>query len=104
VQYLYDSRGRYIAVEQAGHLHSKSGRNVGHWLDRQGVFVDLKGRYLGELVAGNRLLVNKFSEHQFTTFGHFGNYGSVGRYEDPGRIGIMGLPSGYVDVDPGLIA
>ena len=47
----------------------------------------------------NRLLANRYSPHQFSYFGHFRQQGAVGKYEDPGRVGINGMPSGYSDVD-----
>lgn len=50
MQYLFDSRGRHVANEVNGHLHSPAGKNVGHFEAAAGVFIDLDGRYLGEVV------------------------------------------------------
>ena len=99
IRYLYDSRGRYIASEMSGRLYGRNGRNIGHWIEREKIFVNLQGRYLGEIVGENRLLMNKYSPHKFTYFGHFGRFESLGRYEDTGRIGIIGVPSGFADLD-----
>jgi hypothetical protein len=58
------------------------------------------GRYLGEIVHGNRLLSNRASPHRGTNFGSYGNYGNVGNYGNPGNYGSIGMIAGFEDVDP----
>ncbi len=103
MQYVYDSRGRYIAVIVGTRLFSRTGKNIGHWLERQEIFIDQKGRYLGELYERQRLLHNKYSPHLYNFFGLLGQFGTIGKNEDPGRVGIIGMPLGYADVDPGRL-
>ena len=97
---LFDSRGRYIASEDAGRLHSPAGANIGHYLSREGIFIDQRGRYLGEVALGNRLMYNTRSPHRRVGFAVLGAYGSSGRFGDPGNAGRVGPVAGYRDVPP----
>lgn len=96
---LYNSRGEHIANMVNQHLHAPSGSNIGHYLEQQRIFIDMRGRYLGEIMADDRLLVRKSSPHRNTNFGVRGNAGNVGNYGNPGRRGNMAMPAGYEDVD-----
>lgn len=98
VQRLFNSRGQHIANFSNGQLHSPSGENIGHFLESYGVFIDMKGRYLGEIVGGNRFLYNNLSPHRSMNYGNYGNYGNIGNYGNPGNIGIGGMPSGFQEV------
>jgi hypothetical protein len=90
--FLFDSRGRHIANEVDGHLHAPSGKNIGHFLSQFGIFIDMEGRYLGEIVQGNRLMCRRHSPHtsaNYGTYGDFGNRGDFGTPEDQGTIGMI---------------
>jgi hypothetical protein len=64
----------------------------------RGIFIDTNGRYLGELVSGNRLLRQRDSPWRSVNFGNYGNYGNVGNHGNPGNHGNIGIPGGYEDV------
>jgi hypothetical protein len=67
LQYLFDSQGRHIANFVNGQLHALTGQNIGHFLEGQSIFIDMHGRYLGEIVAKNRLLYRPNSPHRSIT-------------------------------------
>lgn len=96
--YLYDSRGIHIANVVTGQLHSVTGHNIGHPAPSGKFFMDMQGRYLGEVVHGNRFLDNLHSPYQGVNYGAYGDYGFVGDYGNPGDIGSMQLSFGYRDV------
>jgi hypothetical protein len=100
MKFLFNSDGQHIANEVNGQLHAPSGQNIGHFLPQQEVFIDMRGRYLGEIVQGDRLLRKCHSPYQSTNFGNYGNYGNVGNYGNPGNHGSIGIPGGYENVDP----
>jgi hypothetical protein len=95
---LFNSRGAHIANFVRGQLHAPTGENIGHYLDRHGIFIDMRGRYLGEIVAEKRLLQKSTSPHHNVNYGVYGNYGNIGNYGNPGNHGTIGMPSGFVDV------
>lgn len=99
MEYLFNSRGRHIANFVGQQLHAPTGENIGHYLSDQGVFIDMSGRYLGEIVQGNRLMFNRSSPYRSTNFGAYGNYGNAGNYGNPGNHGSIGTPGGYDDVE-----
>jgi hypothetical protein len=98
MQFLFNSRGRYIANFVNGQLHSPSGSNVGHYLEQQGIFIDMRGRYLGEIVHENRLMYNRSSGHRSVNYGSYGNYGNVGNFGSPGNAGSIGSIGGFEDI------
>ena len=100
MRYLFDSRGEHIANEVNGQLYATTGENVGHFLTQYGIFIDMDGRYLGEIIHGTRLVRNTTSPYRDLNFGNYGNYGNVGNYGDPGNSGIIPLSAGYEDIDP----
>jgi hypothetical protein len=53
----------------------------------------MSGRYLGEIVHGNRLMFNRANPYRSTSFGAYGNYGN------PGNQGSIGTIGGYKDVE-----
>jgi hypothetical protein len=98
MRYLFDSDGNHIANEVDGQLHAPSGENIGHFLPDEGFFIDMNGRYLGEIVYDNRLMANTMSPYEAVDFGVYGDYGNVGDYGNPGNYGSIGLVSGYEDI------
>jgi len=98
MRFLFDSRGRHVANEVNGRLHSPAGRNVGHFLATAGVFVDLEGHYLGEVVRSNRLMENHRSPHKKTAFSCQGDYGDAGNYGCAGAQKSVGQVPGHRDV------
>lgn len=98
MEFLFNSRGKHIANLVNGQLHAPSGQNIGHYLDGQNIFIDMRGKYLGEIVHENRLLYRRNSGHQSTNFGNYGNYGNAGNYGNPGNAGSIGTVGGYEDI------
>ena len=98
MKYLFDSTGNHIANEVNGQLHAVNGRNIGHFLVQQRIFIDMAGRYLGEVVAGNRLMSNAASAFQRARFGPLGNFGNAGSYGNPGNAGDVGTCGGFKDI------
>jgi hypothetical protein len=98
MEYLFNSRGQHIANFVNGQLHAPTGQNVGHYLEEQGIFIDMYGRYLGEIVHENRLMYNRTSTHNSVNYGTYGNYGNVGNYGNPGNYGSIGTIGGYEDI------
>lgn len=99
MKFLFDSKGKHIANEVNGQLHSTSGKNIGHFLSNYNFFIDMKGKYLGEIIYENRLLYKKNNGYGGTNFGVYGNYGNVGNYGNPGNYGSIRTISGYRDVE-----
>lgn len=85
MQYLFNSRGQHIANFVNGQLHAPTGANIGHYREDQGIFIDMAGLYLGELVSMNRLLYRIHSLHRSINYGNYGNYRNVGNYGNPGN-------------------
>jgi hypothetical protein len=73
-------------------------------MEGQGIFIDMHGRYLGEIIQGNRLMRNRSSQYGSTNFGSYGNYGNVGNYGNPGNYGSIGSIGGYEDIPEELLA
>jgi hypothetical protein len=99
MEYLFNSRGQHIANFVGKQLHAPTGENIGHYLSDQGFFIDMSGRYLGEIVHGNRLMFNRANPYRSTNFGAYGNYGNAGNYGNPGNHGSIGTIGGYEDVE-----
>jgi hypothetical protein len=95
---LHDSKGRHIANFISGQLYDVRGKNIGHYIENANVFIDMRGKYLGEIVGGNRLLYCKTSLYRHTNFGVYGNYGNVGNYGNYGNVGSCSY-AGYIDVN-----
>lgn len=92
MEFLFNSKGQHIANFVNGQLHSKNGKNIGHYLGDYKIFIDMNGRYLGEIINSNRLLRNRNSNYGSVSFGIYGNYGN------PGNCGSMGIISGFEDI------
>jgi len=99
MKYLFDSKGKHIANEVNGQLHSPTGQNIGHFLANYNFFIDMNGYYLGEIILQNRLMYKVRNGYRNTNFGRYGNYGNVGNYGNPGNYGSVGLVGGYSDID-----
>ena len=99
MEFLFNSKGKHIANFVNGQLHAPRGKNIGHYLEQYNIFIDMRGRYLGEIVYENRLMYNRSSEHRGVNYGVYGNYGNVGNYGNPGNYGSIGIIAGYNDVD-----
>ena len=99
MKFLFNSRGKHIANFVGEQLHAPTGQNIGHYLSDKGIFIDMSGRYLGEIIYEDRLLYNIYSPYRGVSFGCYGNYGNVGNYGNPGNHGSIGTISGYKDVE-----
>jgi hypothetical protein len=80
MEYLFNSRGQHIVNFVGKQLHAPTGESIGHYLSGQGFFIDMSGRYLGEIVHGNRLMCNRANPYRSTNFGAYSNYGNAGNY------------------------
>ena len=98
MNYLFNSKGEHVANFINGQLYSPAGQNIGHFMDGQDFFIDMKGRYLGEIIFNNRLLRRINSPYLSSNFGVYGNYGNIGNYGNPGNYGSIGMIGGYEDV------
>lgn len=96
---FYNSRGTHIANESRGRLYATTGSNIGRYIETADIYVDLSGRYLGEVVANNRLMSNRSSGYRSTNFGNAGNSGNIGNAGNPGSAGSIGIISGFEDID-----
>lgn len=99
MHHLYNSRGIHIATEVDGYLFARTGRAVGRYLPRIGIFVDLEGRYLGKTVCLNRLVRDTASKYRQHSFGPSTYQGSLGTYETPPRYSALSLPPGFEDIN-----
>ena len=99
MDYLFNRQGKHIANFVNGQLYAPRGKNVGHYLERQNIFIDMHGRYLGEITQKNRLMYDKMSAYRNHNFGNLGNYGNIGNYGNPGQAGSMGMAGRFRDVE-----
>ena len=97
---LFDSRGNHIANVADGRLYATNGTNIGRVIEPFGIYVDISGGYLGEVLAGNRLVSNRASGYRTTNFGNTESTESIADAGSPGNYGSIGLPGGYQDIDP----
>ena len=98
MQFLFDSHGHHVANEVSGRLHTPAGKHLGHFVAQLGVFIDLDGHYLGEVVRGNRLMAKRRSPHQTADFCVYGDYGTSGSFGSPRSPGSVGTVAGHADV------
>lgn len=94
---LHDSHGRHIANFVSGQLHDVQGRNIGHYLENEGIFINMQGYYFYQIVDKRRLLYNNNSAYKSICYGVYGNYGNIGSYGNYGNIGTC-FYAGYSDV------
>jgi hypothetical protein len=102
MQFLFNSRGKHIANMVNNQLHAPNGKNIGHLLSDQGFFIDMRGRYLGEIVNNDRLM--RRTSAPSGSWGSYGNYGNSGSYGNPGNAGSIGSIGGYKDVPEDLLS
>lgn len=95
MKYIFNSKGKHIANFVNGQLHAPSGKNIGHYLQDKNIFIDMHGKYLGEIIMNERLMYKINSPYILIDFG---NYGNAGNYGNPGNHGTIGSISGYKDV------
>lgn len=99
MQYLFNSKGTHIANFVNDQLYAPFGENIGHYMKNNGIFIDMRGKYLGEIVLNDRLMYNTHSPYHSISYGVYGNYGNIGNYGNPGNRGEIGAIGGYRDVD-----
>lgn len=99
MKYLFNGKGKHIANFVNGQLYSPKGKNIGHYIEKYNIFIDMKGHYLGEIIYDNRLMYNRGSSFRYSNFGIYGNYGNIGNYGNPGNCGSLGSLSNYREVD-----
>ena len=97
--HLYNSQGLHVATEANGYLYSKTGKLIGRYLERLGVYLDLHGRYLGEILCLNRLAFNHDSRYLNASFDPCTYHGAIGPHEKPKDFSPLPLPPGFTDVD-----
>lgn len=100
LELLYDSKGRHVATLMERYIHGVDGACIGYYHTRHGVFVDLDGRYLGEIVYGDRLMYNLLSVHCTATFEARPHRRRIEVVADPGCREPIVRISRYVDIDP----
>ena len=99
--YLFDSQGRFIAIELNEGLFTVEGKNIGRYLRNAGIYVDLTGRYLGEIININRLAADRNSRHHQTSFGRQNRSPDIDSHSaDVKRHSPSALPPGYEDISP----
>ncbi len=98
MEYLFNSKGKHIANFVNGKLHAPTGENIGHYRRDEQIFIDMRGRYLGEIVRSNRLLFNRRNQHESITYSTSGTHSSAGVFSDLGTISSIGSLSGYEDI------
>ena len=98
MEYLFNSQGEHIANFVKGQLHAPSGKNIGHYMESEQFFIDMSGRYLGEIIQSNRLMYNRSSTYKGINYGVYGDYGNAGNFGNPGNNGSIGVIHGYEDV------
>ena len=96
MKFLFNSKGKHIANLVNDQLHAPTGQNIGHFLKNYNIFIDMSGRYLGEIIFENRLMYNTASPYRSTNFGCYGSYGNYG---NPGNYGYIGTIAGYRDIE-----
>jgi len=99
MDFLFNSKGEHIATLVNGQLHSAHGKNIGHYIENNKIFIDMHGHYMGEIIHENRLVYNRHSAYKSTNYGNYGNYGNVDTYGTPGSYESIGLRSGYKDIN-----
>ena len=98
IEYLFDSKGCHIANFINDQLYAPTGENIGHYLEKEKIFIDFKGHYVGEIVLDNRLMYNRASPYKSKKFVRYGDSGNVGSY---GRAKVLRkscVVYGYDDV------
>lgn len=95
---LFNSKGQHIANFQDDKIYLPQGNHIGYYLKDLEIFVDLHGKYIGEICDKNRLFFKMTSPYRTTNFGVRGSSGNIGNYGNPGNYGPFAIPAGYKDV------
>jgi hypothetical protein len=98
MEYLFDSKGRHIATFINDQLYAPSGENIGHYLEKEEIFIDFSGYYFGEIVFDNRLMYNRSSPYKSNKFIRYGDCGSLVSYGSPTKLRISRVMPGFDDV------
>lgn len=101
--HLFNSRGQHILNEHGGYLSLPSGQVVGRYVEQYGVFVDLTGRYIGEILCMNRIVCDSNSRYRDTVLAAANSGGNVGAHPCPGNDSPIPLPPGLEDIDLGQL-
>ena len=80
MEYLFDSKDWHVATFFNGQLYAPMGQNVGHYLEAEGIFINMNGHYLSGIILDNRLLYKRASPYKSVNFGRCGDYGDVISY------------------------
>ncbi len=99
MKHLFDSKGRHIANLDGTDLYAPGGRHVGRQV-QEGVFADLEGKYLGEVVSDDRLVYDPASPHLGTNFGAVAERRFFGTIAPPREYAGILMQNGRVDLDP----
>lgn len=98
MQYLFNSKGQHIANLRQEKLYAPTGENIGHYLEKEKIVIDVKGRYLGEIIQDNRLVVNPVSPLRYSQHAALGNHGQGGQFGYAGQHGQLNFGQAYQDV------
>jgi hypothetical protein len=99
MRFLFNSDGRCIAIENGQRLYALSGQNIGCPVAGREIFVDLDGRYLGEILGTNHLMWRKDSPHQQVNYGANIEFGGIGNFSNPPQMEKIKLPPGFSDIE-----
>ena len=97
--HLFNSRGQHILNEHDGYLSLPNGRIVGRYIERYGFFVDLNGRYVGEILCINRIVCDPNSRYRNTVLTTVKSGGNVGAHPCSMSYSPIPLPPGLKDID-----
>lgn len=98
MEYLFNSKGKHIATFSNGLLYNSIGRNIGCYLNNEKIFIDLQGRYLGEIINTNRLAYCVNSCYDNSNFGNQANYGMGPTYSTQNDVSAIENMHGYEDL------
>lgn len=99
MEHLFNCQDQHIADLAGSRLQVQTDENIGHHLADPGISIDSSGRYLGEIVYGNRLMYYNASCYKTTSSGIDGNCGNAGNYGNPGYHGSIGATGGYSNIE-----
>ncbi len=101
--HLFNSRGQHILNEHGGYLSLPTGQIVGRYIEQYGVFVDLSGRYIGEIFLMNRIVYDPNSRYRHSVLGTANSGGNIGAHPCPRTYSPIILPPGLEDIDLGQL-
>ncbi|MFQ3871525.1 hypothetical protein ABLV94_13150 [Staphylococcus sp. Mo2-7] len=99
MKYLFDSKGNHIANVINDNLFSVKGINIGHCVTDLNIFIDIYGKYIGEIIYEDRLMYNKSSPFKNKKFGIYGETSNGGIYGIPRGRHSIGNITGYTDTN-----